>query len=286
MRKTLAIATAFAMVLVGFMALATPFSADPVPTIEKTILINGHEDLTKAWLGDTVTIRITVWLPVGMSGVVTDDLPDCLSYSGKTKWMVGEGTTAIEFDTLYDSAPGDPAGEVVTNTAYLEVGDDTYSASDWFTAQKYCYFNKAVDNMRDEGDGDGIIEVGENIVWDFTITLYNSYAWPMVDAFVWDRFGAEIEIDEVLYVEPGTDFWYKTKGKSEKVFLYWDIGDIPAGATVTLKLQISTDLNPSGRQEYTSPGDYTLNSGAVLKFLNPNNIQLSGHTDIIEVTVV
>ena len=305
MRKGITITVALMMVLMGFIALATPLTANGVPTIEKTKLINGCTCSGAAWLGDTVTYEITTWVPDGMGGgSVTDEIPDCLSYligtftvlqgdvtniktNKEISYDVGEGETIIAFDTLYDSAPGDPEGEVVTNIASLEVRDTTYESPPvTFTARKYCNFNKYVTNMRDLGDGDLIIEVGEEIVWDFTITLYNSYSWTMKDVIVWDRFGAEIEVDEEIFVEPDTTLKLTTKGKSEKVFLKWIIGDIPSGATVTLKLLISTDLNPSGKQEYTSPGDYLLNSGGVMKFKNPDDIQLSGHTDIIEVTVV
>jgi hypothetical protein len=313
MRKGITITVALMMVLMGFMAMAAPVAADPVPTIGKTLKINGCPCGGSAWLNDIVTYEITTWVPDGMGGgSVTDEIPDCLSYligtftvvkgdvtniktNKEISYDVGEGETIIAFDTLYDSAPGNPQGEPATNIASLEVGDTTYeSCPVTFTAKKYCNFNKYVSIMRDEGDGDKIIEVGENIVWKFTMKLYNSYSWDMEDVFVWDRFGAEIEIDDY---DPTTeeideisithgDWDFKTKGKSKKVFLTWDIGYLPAGAVATLELQISTDLNPSLKQAYTSPGEYEMNSGGVVKFLNPDDIQLSAHTDIIEVTVI
>jgi hypothetical protein len=296
--------------------MATPFAANDVPTIEKEIAINGNPCDTTAWLNDTLTFTITVWIPEGEEGTVTDEIPNCLCYligtftvngeykngvkNGEIEWDVGDGETIIKFDTLYHEAPGNPEGEEITNIAYLEVDGTTYESEPvTFTAQKFCTFNKALPAICDDGDGDGIIEVGENIIWWFTISLYNGYDWPMVDAFIWDRFGAEIEIDDY---DPSTpevvdevditygEWDFKTIGKSKKVFLTWDLslveGDFPADTSAVLKLQISTDLNPSGKQEYTTPGTYELNSGAVLKFKNPDGIQLSAHTPILEVTVV
>jgi hypothetical protein len=285
MRKSLSVGIAIAMILVGFMAIATPYTADDTPTIEKVISIEGCPCDDTAWLGDTVTITITVWLPAGMTGTVTDDLPDCLHYDGSLKWDVGEGTTVIEFDTIYNDAPGNPEGIWVTNTAYLKVGCDRYSASDCFLAQKYCNFNKYFDFLYDNGDYDGVIEVGENIVWQFTISLYNDMPWAMEGLSIRDNFGAELELDEEPYVSQG-EVDVKLKGKSQKVTLFWDVGDLAPGETAYLTVQVSTDLNPAGHQEYTSPGTYQLNSGAVLWFDDPTGLQYSAHTPIVEVTAV
>jgi len=103
---------------------------------------------------------------------------------------------------------------------------------------------------------------------------------------VTDRFGAEIEIIEPFprMITHGNAF-YETKGNSEKVFLTWNIGTLLKGETAILIFKISTDLNPAGKQEYTSPGCYELNSGAVLKFTY-NGKQYSAYTLPITVLVV
>ena len=80
---------------------------------------------------------------------------------------------------------------------------------------------------------------------------------------------------------------YRTKGKSAKVFLTWEIGDLLPSETARLILLVSTDLNPKGHQEYSEPGIYELNSGATLKFIDPEqDMQLSAYTDSIYVTVL
>jgi hypothetical protein len=76
-------------------------------------------------------------------------------------------------------------------------------------------------------------------------------------------------------------------GKSDKVHLFWYIGDLAPGETARLILLVSTDLNPAGHQEYTEPGVYEMNSGATLKFIDPlQDMQLSAVTDSIYVTVL
>jgi len=57
-------------------------------------------------------------------------------------------------------------------------------------------------------------------------------------------------------------FW---TGNSCKVHFRWTIGDMTADETEVIYLVISTDLNPGGKQEFTSPGTYFLNSGATVK---------------------
>ena len=132
--------------------------------------------------------------------------------------------------------------------------------------------------------------------WAVVIDIVNPFPYNMTDTVITDRFGAEIEIDDPFpyNITHGT-VSYTTKGKSEKVFLTWEIGDLPPGETARLILLVSTDYNPGknnkypdGHQEYTTPGDYELNSGATLKFKDPDQemMQLSAVTDSIYVTVL
>ncbi|MFX1258913.1 MAG: vWA domain-containing protein [Promethearchaeota archaeon] len=124
--------------------------------------------------------------------------------------------------------------------------------------------------------------------WALVFEVTNTFSYTMTEAIIQDRFGAEIEIDEPFPVSitHGT-VTYKTKGKSQKVFLTWEIGDLDPDETARLIILVSTDLNPAGKQEYTSPGIYELNSGATLKFIDPEqDIQLSASTDSINVTVL
>jgi len=129
-------------------------------------------------------------------------------------------------------------------------------------------------------DGDAYIELNEDVHWRFTITLTNPYNWVMKKVVVKDRLAAELEIDEIIHVSHGS-FSYIIKGNTK---IIWDIGDLNPADTANLVLEISTKCNKKW-QEYTSPGRYELNSGATLKFLTPNDQQLSSSTGTIEFKV-
>ncbi|MFX1431445.1 MAG: FG-GAP-like repeat-containing protein [Promethearchaeota archaeon] len=131
------------------------------------------------------------------------------------------------------------------------------------------------------------ILVNTEVQFAVEIEVTNPFSYTMENTKITDRFGAEIEIDAPfpLYITHGTASYY-TKGKSEKVFLTWDIGDLLPGETARLIILVSTDLNPAGHQEYTTSDVYELNSGATLKFIDPEqDMQLSAVTDNIDVEV-
>jgi len=112
-------------------------------------------------------------------------------------------------------------------------------------------------------DGPEVVPTHTPQEWTVTIRAWNPFDETMTDVRVEDRFGGEFAVEE-LAVEKG-DVEYKYRGKTEKVYLRWDIGELEPGEMVELVLHVTTDHNPAGKQEFTSPGTYTLNSGAVLK---------------------
>jgi hypothetical protein len=67
--------------------------------------------------------------------------------------------------------------------------------------------------------------------------------------------------------------------------LEWNIGSQGPGGTDTLICAANTDTNPGGAQEYSSCGDFEFNSGAVLKFRNPDDKQRSFGTGGISLHV-
>jgi len=141
---------------------------------------------------------------------------------------------------------------------------------------------KDVTSIIDRGDGDGIIEVNEPIVFTVTITATNTLKSPMSDAVVYDRFGAELGV-KLRSVTKGT-VGITTNGETKKVFLTWDIGSLAPGEPAILVLTVYTDLNPAGHQEYTSPGKYELNSGCVLKgFVEGKKVSFETNPIAIEV---
>lgn len=54
-------------------------------------------------------------------------------------------------------------------------------------------------------------------------------------------------------------------GQTHKIHFKWYIDELKAGKTITIIIGVSTDLNPGGKQEFTSPCEHCINSGAVLK---------------------
>lgn len=144
---------------------------------------------------------------------------------------------------------------------------------------------KILDDVRDD-DGDGIIEVGEYVEFDIIIHTENYWATTAENVRLYDRFGAELMV--VGWTAVGTfdyDPYFYTKGNSEKVFLFWDIGTHEPGEYATLYLTMATDINPGGHQEYTSPGCYMLNSGATVKKVY-DGVQYSWETPQLPIEVV
>jgi hypothetical protein len=135
-----------------------------------------------------------------------------------------------------------------------------------------------------DADGDGIIEVGEEVQFLIVIHVHNPTGENWTSVVVKDRFGAEIDITTAI-PSVGTAT-LSTKGKSAKEFLEWDIGDLAAGGVANLVMMGNTDLNPAGHQEYTETGIYEFNSGAVLKFRDSRNKQKSFETGNLTVRVL
>ncbi|GAI40816.1 unnamed protein product, partial [marine sediment metagenome] len=97
----------------------------------------------------------------------------------------------------------------------------------------------------------------------------------MYDAVLKDRFGAELDqADPGQYTasQGSVTFEYST-GEMKQLRITWDIGDLPDGTIATLSFDVVTKENPPGKQEYTSPGRKTLNSGAVLKWKDASSHQ-------------
>jgi hypothetical protein len=131
--------------------------------------------------------------------------------------------------------------------------------------------------------------------WVLRITVTNSTGGDMHDVMVVDRFGAELGVNEFLdYVPVEAIPIFHSRGRSssglapfETQFrVVWCVTDGEPGAVDPINddtcidpvppqpllpgesefidLLVFTKLNPSGKQEYTTPGTYTMNSGATV----------------------
>lgn len=171
----------------------------------------------------------------------------------------------------------------------------------------------------DYGDQDGIIEVGELILWIVEYNVTNPFNYTMTSVVMEDRWGGEYglggdgddndndgRIDEEYLngidddgdgdIDEDTSDFYMTKGKvtfelrgkTDKIYIKWEIGELKPNETVVMRMPVFTDRNtginkhfPKGHQEYTSPGHYILNSGAVIKWRDWRDKQGSAHTNVL-----
>ena len=135
---------------------------------------------------------------------------------------------------------------------------------------------------------DGIVDIFDlsKVAMSYgAMVLEDRDRWdPMVDL---NKDGI-VDIGDIMMVciYYGDTLWYYTTGESDKIHLFWYIGDLPPGETARIEILVSTDLNPADHQEYTEPGVYEMNSGATLKFEDCTGTQLSATTDSIYVTVL
>ena len=135
--------------------------------------------------------------------------------------------------------------------------------------------HKSVEEIND-ADGDGIVEVGEYVEFYMRIGISAYLGEDWFNVMVYDRISAELDIISIDFVSPGGSVEYyrnpgkdtgkgnngKVKGATE---LVWDVGDLAEGEGAQLYFTVATNFNPAGKQRYTSPGTYELNSGPTLK---------------------
>ena len=138
------------------------------------------------------------------------------------------------------------------------------------------------------------------VVWLLKLTMCNPHSYNITDVTVKDYFGAELTGETVIDDVPvNVIVRTQTRGKSYKesflsqTRIIWYVtyrdGDVTdpddvdnldimePGECAYLYMYVWTKLNPAGKQSYTSPGDYTLNSGPTAKWLDPE-----GHQDSFE----
>ena len=134
------------------------------------------------------------------------------------------------------------------------------------------------------------------VVWLLKLTMCNPHTYNITDVTVKDYFGAEIAGETVLDDVPvNVIVRTQTRGKhhlesfQSQTRILWYVtyrdGDVTnpddvdnldimePGECAHLYMYVWTKLNPSGKQSYTSSGNYTLNSGPTAKWLDPEGHQ-------------
>ena len=142
-------------------------------------------------------------------------------------------------------------------------------------------------------DRDGIVETGELCIWHITVVVANTgdegiptHTWT--NTIVTDRFGAELELVKDNPSYPITydrgPLTFETQGGSNQLRLTWNVGSLAPYERVQADFYVQTDLNPAGHREYTSPGQYIMNSGATVKCIVDGH-QASLTMNPIQITV-
>jgi hypothetical protein len=161
------------------------------------------------------------------------------------------------------------------------VGAKSHGEVDWF-------WNSAVSACG--GFENDAVPVGMFVGWTFRIYVENTFSEDMTNVVVKDKFTRELMVCEGCpdipdpYTSQGI-MEITTKGKTDRAWLEWDVGTIPAGGYAILVLTVGTDMNPKGHQEFTSTGDYELNNGAILRY-DMGGFKYRETTDPIPITVV
>ena len=119
------------------------------------------------------------------------------------------------------------------------------------------------------------VPVFTRITWVVTIAISNPYDYVMTDVIVKDNFSAELNGELISDVPLETLIKRYTKGKApmktiepQQIRIEWEVGTLAPGESATLELLVWTKFNPAGKQEYTSTGWYTMNSGPTMKWLD------------------
>jgi hypothetical protein len=185
------------------------------------------------------------------------------SVGSATVWLA-PGTHTIEIrDALFESLDEEDL-------------EDFCPAGYWVTGEwePVVEFTKEIKSTTEGGDGDGILETGEKWEWVLRVELTNVSGETIHIGKVHDRVGGDLESGWILYYSPLGPLDVYTRGKTEKVFYDFEGDfDLADGATAYFEIWVSPDKNtgngngknnnfPDGHQEYTSPGEHCLNSGA------------------------
>lgn len=133
-------------------------------------------------------------------------------------------------------------------------------------------------------DGVSFVPIEKPGPYNFTFeySVYESGARVNVvdGASVWTGYLDEAGVTFGNFVVHWTD-------ESSKAHITWNIGSMDKGDVKEIYLTISTDKNPDGLQEFTSPGTYFLDPGATVEgIVESTGKQTRAETNYIEITVL
>ena len=162
------------------------------------------------------------------------------------------------------------------------IGDEVDEESTVDTTYSYNGFTKMA-FLNSTGDRDDIMEVGEEIVWNLTIIVKNTFEWDMENVTVTDIIPPQFIVWEEERYPSYSNLVIVKKGKGNgATHVTWEIGILKSEDIARLELTICTG-GKVRKQHYNKPGHYKLNSGAKLKFTKKDTgFKYHAHTEKIE----
>ena len=163
-----------------------------------------------------------------------------------------------------------------------------------------------------EENDDGVITVGERIVYTIEIEVTNNSPDIWSDVEVKDRFAGNLAVGDspvTTFLKPADqvdaidsqvnlDCALSQKGKTQKEFLDCVVDDglgdqdLSPGETASVEVTAETDFNhgqgkknPIGQREYTSCGEHDVNSGATVTYTLPDDTVVEASTPSVTVDV-
>lgn len=133
-----------------------------------------------------------------------------------------------------------------------------------------------------------LITLGEQIGYRFLITVFNTTGSTWTAVSVTDTFGSDLDYNGSSPTPPYlSQSATKGSGIGTKKWKLNYVHDLPVldGGGFLLRVDMATDVNPGGNQEYTACGPHVLNGGANLKFRNSAGKWQSFNTGAILIDV-
>jgi hypothetical protein len=274
---------------------------DPVTVGNQNLTIDGS-DATPTLVDNTVSVEVgpgshTIVFEVQVVEVQADEVTvDNVAKVYAPAATEPDNTDSVDI-TLY---PYDGFGKDVEVAVYVDdwdyddeigiVGDtiDPWDQVPMETQVVWVMFIWVEDVVGDEVDMTDVdVLVKDNLGGDLTLYAFDPEdteepfdIWQELVAYTFEGFLGIVVDDRFDAV---------TRGNTDKIQMSWEIDEFDGDET--LLILPGTDLNPGQKKkdapkwEYTTADDHYLNSGATLKFVDPDTgLQLSAHTPALMVT--
>ena len=175
-------------------------------------------------------------------------------------WDFGDGSTGTDISTTHSySLPGDYTVTLTVTDNDGSIDTDNCSVT---VLESPTPANLTI--IKEKVAGPDVVETNTLYGWELLITVTNTGGSNASDVIVYDVLPAELTLDNYSLTQGTFTSVQNGGGQMGSMALEWDIGCLSPDESVELSLFISTKTNPAGKQEFTSPGNYSLNDGAWL----------------------